>query len=62
MEGTEKMKWVLVIVWVVGGSPNVVSVEQYESMYDCFYGFEQYEDKLIQEEMQLVCIREIEHE
>jgi len=56
------MKWVLVIVWVVGGSPNVVSVEQYESMYDCFYGFEQYEDKLIQEEMQLVCIREIEHE
>ncbi len=37
-------------------------IDKYKSMYDCFYGFEKYEDKLIQEEMQLVCIREIEHE
>ena len=38
------MNWLLVVVWAYQGIPSVEIIEEYESMYDCFYGFELYED------------------
>jgi hypothetical protein len=49
------MTWLLVVVWAYQGVPSVEIIEKYESMYDCFYGFELYEEQ-IKEQMQLVCV------
>jgi hypothetical protein len=49
------MNWLLVVIWVYQGIPSVEIIEEYESMYDCFYGFELYEEQ-IKEQMQLVCV------
>ena len=51
------MTWFLVLVWVYQGTPSVEMLDKYESMYDCFYAFELYEDQ-IQDNMQLVCVKE----
>jgi|DEB0MinimDraft_3_1074331.scaffolds.fasta_scaffold146437_2 23S rRNA U2552 (ribose-2'-O)-methylase RlmE/FtsJ len=51
------MTWFLVLVWVYQGTPSVEIIDKYKSMYDCFYAFELYEDQ-VQEEMQLVCVKE----
>lgn len=51
------MTWFLVLVWVYQGTPSVEMLNKYESMYDCFYAFELYEDQ-VQDEMQLVCVKE----
>ena len=51
------MTWFLVLVWVYQGTPSVEMLNKYESMYDCFYAFELYEDQ-IQDNMQLVCVKE----
>jgi len=49
------MTWLLVVVWAYQGVPSVEIIEEYESMYDCFYGFELYEEQ-VKEQMQLVCV------
>ena len=51
------MTWFLVLVWVYQATPSVEMLNKYESMYDCFYAFELYEDQ-IQDNMQLVCVKE----
>lgn len=56
------MKWVLVLVWMDNGIPSVENVQSYHSMYDCFYGFEKYEDTVPDKGFQLICIEDIEHE
>ena len=49
------MTWYLLLIWVYQGTPSVEIIEEYKSIYDCFYGFELYEEQ-IQEQMQLVCV------
>lgn len=51
------MSWFLLILWVHKGTPSVEIIEEYQSMYDCFYGFELYEEQ-VQDDMQLVCVKE----
>ena len=51
------MTWFLVLVWVYQGTPSVEMLNKYESMYDCFYAFELYEDQ-VQDDMQLICVKE----
>ena len=51
------MTWYLLLIWVYQGTPSVEIIDRYKSMYDCFYGFELYEDQ-VQDNMQLVCVKE----
>ena len=51
------MTWYLLLIWVYQGTPSVEIVEEYQHMYDCFYGFELYEEQ-IQDGMQLICVKE----
>ena len=55
------MTWFLLLVWIERGEPKVHKIEEYESMYDCFYGFEFYEDKLPPDGNQLICVKEKEN-
>jgi len=52
------MKWILVLVYIYNGQPYVEKVEEYVSMYDCFKGFDYYQDQVDEIQTQLVCIKE----
>jgi len=49
--------WSLVIVWIVSGTPYVEIISRHETMYECFFAFEYYDDKIRNTiGNQLVCI------
>jgi len=51
------MTWVLVLVYLYNQEPYVEKIDMYESMYDCFAGFEHWEDQVTKKGTQLVCIQ-----
>ena len=51
------MTWVLVLVYLYNQEPYVEKISVYESIYDCFAGFEYWEDQVAKEGTQLVCIK-----
>ena len=57
INGARGMTWYLLLIWVYQGTPSMEIIDRYESMYDCFYGFELYEEQT-QDDMQLVCVKE----
>lgn len=52
------MKWILVIVYMYQGEAYVEKIEEYSSMYDCFYGFDEYSNQIPKKGTQLVCIED----
>ena len=56
------MTWVLVLVYLYNQEPYVEKISVYESIYDCFAGFEYWEDRIAKEGTQLVCIKEDNYE
>ena len=50
------MKWTLVLLYMSSGKPETQVLGEYESMFDCFYAFEEYEPATPSVGMQLVCI------
>lgn len=51
------MTWYLLLIWVYQSTSSVEIIDRYNSMYDCFYAFELYEEQ-VQDNMQLVCVEE----
>ena len=54
------MSWMLVLVYIISGQPYVKAIDKYKSMYDCFYAFEEWEDRVPETGTQLLCIKEEE--
>lgn len=56
------MTWVLVLVYLYNQEPYVEKISVYESMYDCFAGFEYWEDQVPKKGTQLLCIKGVDNE
>jgi len=49
--------WILVLVYLLNNQPFVEKIDEYNSMYSCFEGFDYYEPRIAQSGTQLVCVK-----
>ena len=49
--------WILVLVYLLNNQPFVEKINEYDSMYSCFEGFDYYEPRVAQSGTQLVCVK-----